>query len=89
MVESIDPSQRDVDIAAGSVGVRADNVRAVDQRLGMLMFQTGKADAQFNFDAKTVGDGADTNYTLDRCIFRNGSLSRPATNFIAPRKQAA
>ena len=84
----VEQRQGDVDIAAGGVGVRADDVCALDQGLRLLAVHARQADAQFDFDAETVGDRADPYDTFNRGVCCIASLSRPATNFIAPIKQA-
>src|SRR5690606_20960981 len=76
-----DDGQGDVDVAAGGVGVRADDVRAVHQGLCGLAIQAGQADAQFHFDAETGGDGADTDGTFDEGVCRDAQLVAGSDEF--------
>ena len=48
-----------IDIAAGCVGVRADLVRGIHQRLGVGLLQTWQADAQVDIEAEAAFDLAD------------------------------
>ncbi len=60
----------------------------VDQVLGGGAVHTGQADVKFDFDAKAVGDGANAYSTWILASAGTVILAWPATNFIAPKKQA-
>ena len=49
------PGQPHVDIVAGGVGIRADDIRAFDQRLRQFAVHARQADAQVHFNAKPLG----------------------------------
>src|SRR5690606_34074240 len=62
------------DVAAGGVGVGADLVGRVDQRLGGVLVQARQADVQFHFQTEAAGDLADADLTGDRGVGREGLL---------------
>ena len=86
--QALQHGQAHVDIAARGVGVRAHGVRLVHQRLGDVALQARQRDAQVDLDAEAGRDRADADVAGDRDILGRATLSRAATNFSAPRKQA-
>ncbi len=57
--------QTDIDVAACRVGVRANLVSRIDQRLSIGLIQTWQVDVQVDVQAETARDLADTDMCRD------------------------
>ncbi|RWW79975.1 hypothetical protein BHE74_00011691 [Ensete ventricosum] len=60
-----------IDVATGSVGVRAHLVSGVDQALCVVLIQARQADVQVDVQAETAGDLTDANVGSDRSVIRD------------------
>lgn len=83
-----DDVQRHVDIAARRVRVRTDDMRRIHQFFGFRCVHPFNVDVQLRFDTKTGWQRANPHFAFNKGVFWQSELSRAATNFIAPRKQA-
>ena len=71
---SVGDHQGDIDVSAGGVGVKADDVGLLHQVFDHGAFHTGHADGQLYLDGKTREDGTDTDFAGDAGVSWQGLL---------------